>query len=197
MTDTQIPSVTIGVEWVTVAEDGKPAVCHDKGIKRSKNLAKLLKGPQIYRWVLRDSGGKELASYIGETGNFRSRLAGYQNGHKKPNDTINFLRNHFHVTCSEGGRVELQFLHFQPFLLNGVLIESTKLTSPEIRKFLENVAIITAKGSGLRLLNRDKDVNVKVLERAIRSLPPEEQRPFVEKLLREAEAKKSPSELKH
>lgn len=114
--------IKIDLDWVRVSDGTKAADCHTKGHKLSNRVRAQFKGPRVYRWVIYDTQKQIMALYIGETGKFEQRLALYRNGHKKPKDTVNYIRNCFEQASANGQMIELQLLVFDPFTINGARV---------------------------------------------------------------------------
>jgi hypothetical protein len=117
----------------------------------------IINGPRVYRWAYKSKVGEIEAVYIGQSEAFHSRIAGYRTPTKtNPNDTDVIVSNEFAKCEKEEGSVELQFLEFAPFEINGQRIENSlgSLGNHEIRLLLECIALVTARSEKPKLLNR-------------------------------------------
>lgn len=174
-------SFQIPLNWRSVFVERESFPWHRK-IQRSAKYRELIRGPQVYRWVLKNNLGATEAVYIGQSEAFHSRIAGYRTPTKtNPNDTDVILNNAFSDTERNGGSVELQFLEICPFVINGQLIESKSLANQEIRLLLESLAILTAKAEGQKLLNRlSKNANEKAIIKVLDGIPKHKRLPLLE-----------------
>ena len=148
------PTLNINLCWETVPEGDVPAQFHK--YPYSTNAAPVPAGPQIYRWVLRNSSGSIRSVYIGQSREMKERLSGYRNGIPSvPKDQLNRIRHKFVEIENSGGSVELQLLRFEPFRLNDVEFSKKRLAFAPARHMLENLLLCQARTQGVELLNKD------------------------------------------
>jgi len=100
-----------------------------------------LSGPQVYRFLFIDVAGK-MRAYIGETKDFKCRLADYQ---KKGHATERNLRAQF----GAGGLKE----HFR---LEFLVVDQSSLDDVHARRQHEAGAISEAKRTGIRTINSNR-----------------------------------------
>lgn len=162
-----LPTLNIDFNWETVSENGAPARFHKRPFSEVANVTPVPFGPQIYRWILANSSGKDSKVYIGQSKNMKARLEGYRNGMpSRAKDQLNRIRERFEDTEAAGGTIELQLLRFARFSLNGIDISQESLSYAPLRHILENLAIFQAHREGMVLLNRNCEegwTNVKLV----------------------------------
>lgn len=150
-TVTGIPSIKIPFHWKQVLEKEGYFPWHRVVPKKP---AKHIRGPQVYRWVLRK--GDEISSvYIGQSEQFEKRLGDY----RRPNHYDSALQAAMRECEEGGGRVELDFLDLGSgsFRINGKLISHASLSNHDVRMMMESIAIMTAGVEGITLLNHVRD----------------------------------------
>jgi hypothetical protein len=115
----------------------------------------LIFGPKVYRWLLISSTGEQESVYIGESVMFENRLNKHRLRFREQNVSSSLARAM--ADCERrGGIVELQFLDLgvDGFLLNCQPINAKSLNDHEVRLMMENISIIMAKATNLRLINK-------------------------------------------
>jgi hypothetical protein len=124
-----------------------------------------LEGAHVYQWVFRGADGHLEQCYIGQSGNFEGRLPDYRSEIPAKNSTEAFVQEEMRQCEKRGGTVDLEFLELEtPLCINGKLINKYSLGDREVRLMMENIAIVTAKANGVKLLNRlgDNTYDVKI-----------------------------------
>lgn len=151
--DIQIPHLL----WkpVSLTLKGKPFQWHLQRPPRVRARDQI-DGPKVYRWTMANSSGEIYCSYIGETQDFRQRLAEYRtNGATRQHAAV---KEAMRQCVHDGGTVELWFLDLGTFSLriNGELLPKRTLADHDVRLMMENFAILTARVQGMKLLNHDR-----------------------------------------
>lgn len=148
-------AVTIPLRWVPVVlSNGKRFNWH-----RERALAdadrRRLDGARVYRWILRDVDGKIERVYIGESGAFEERITQYRSDCPADGTTEATLRAEMNNCEVNHGSVDLEFLSLEtPISINGKMVNNYALGERNVRLMMENIAIVTAKAQGLKLVNR-------------------------------------------
>ena len=167
-----ILAIDIPLEWTSVTVKGENFPRH-QGKIRSRRAKDKIKGPQIYRWVLRKRSGEISAVYIGQTEDFEIRLRAYREGKSGCDGSV--VQSAMKECDEDGGSVELQFLDLVKgaFRMNGTPINRASLGEPDVRLMMESIAIVAARADGVRLLNQVREnAYMKILLRAAAILGP-------------------------
>jgi hypothetical protein len=187
-----VESFNILLNWRTVLIEEAVYPWHKKPQKYLK-YRELINGPRVYRWAFKNSSGEIEAVYIGESEKFENRLAGYRRPTSStPNRTDAILNGEFANCEKREGTVELQFLEFVPFEINGQRIEAQihSFAKHEIRLLLECIAIVTAKSEKPKLLNRlSEDAGIKAVRHILKTVSPEQQVKLIESGLKYLKSK--------
>lgn len=111
-------------------------------------------GPRVYRWTLHDSTGEVSGAYIGETDDFERRLSAYRISTLRKRET--HVRAAFRKCENSGGKVELQFLAFEPnlFRINGTGSAIPILSDHGARLMMEGIALVVASAGKTKVLNK-------------------------------------------
>ena len=109
--------------------------------------------PAVYRWnVFQSAPGDLKMAYVGEAEILTRRI--YHYSHPGPSQQTNLrLKAYFERQISEGHRVLLEVLDFEPFTLNGLVVSPADLTDKLVRRFVESLAGLWTKQDGFTLLN--------------------------------------------
>ena len=170
--------------WETVSASNCVEWPFSKTGRIDEQLRRAVAGPRVYRFRYSDSAGRPVC-YIGESEKFERRFGDYLRTFKrvlssKPtkDSTLEELedackRNHTNAEVRVSAAilnanlgdalVELQFLSFDEFVMNGALIALDMLSDPFKRRAVENLAILDSESSGIRVINRGRDVTMKRL----------------------------------
>jgi hypothetical protein len=159
------PNLLVPLRWEPVVLcNGSRFDWHRKRVRAARDRERL-EGAHVYRWVFRGADGHLEQCYIGESGNFEQRLPDYRSEIPAKGSTEAMVQHEIDLCEERGGSVDLEFLDFKtPLRLNGRLINNYSLGHREVRLMIENIAIITAKEEGVKLLNRlgDNTYDVKI-----------------------------------
>jgi hypothetical protein len=158
----------------------------DKGVYNE--LRKAVSGPQVYRFCFNGTAGTRRC-YVGESEQFEHRLSQYVGTLTKlrskqwvddftPADmerACKELQNDSKVRIGaaiqnaelDGDRIDLQVIDFDEFYFNEVSISLEGLSSPFLRRMIENLAILTSETSGFHMLNNGRDVHAKWLSQRL------------------------------
>jgi hypothetical protein len=120
----------------------------------------------VYRWVFRGADGRPEKFYIGQSGKFEHRLPNYRSEKPAAGSTEERLRHEMSLCEERGGRIDLEFLDLStPLRINGKPISNYSLGESYVRVMMENIAIVTARKDGVKLINRlgDHTNEVKIL----------------------------------
>ena len=145
----------IPLRWKTMSfsEERRPDL-HRRRL-RSVHDREKIEGAQVYRWLFRNADSQIEKVYIGESSSFSGRLSAYRSAGKRENTTEQLLRELIRGCEAAGGSVDLELLALQsPFKINGVVVNTYALGNMEVRRMLENLAIMSAKANGLKVVNR-------------------------------------------
>ena len=147
--------VTIPLRWEPVVlSNGKRFNWHKERAPADADRRRL-DGARVYRWILRDADGKIDRLYIGESGAFNERITQYRSDCPADGSTEAALRTEMNNCEANGGSVDLEFLSLEaPIHVNGKIINNYTLGEHNVRLMMENIAIVTAKVQGLKLVNR-------------------------------------------
>jgi hypothetical protein len=177
---TSVNSFTIPLNWQPVLIDDNAFPWHRKSPRYLKNRARI-NGSQVYRWVFRGKNHEVEAVYIGQSEVFQKRISYYRGLAKKKDSEF--------AKCEEqGGVIELEFLHFDKFEVNGKRIDDNRrsLGDHDVRLLLECIAIVTAKLEKPRVLNRllenaDKKQLRHLMKKMLHMLSPKRQQEVIDK----------------
>ena len=166
--------------WRTVTDSDSSNWPFGVRIRLSKDLCKLFAGPRVYRFAFRENDEFKMAqAYVGEAENFRERYYGYRSVTSASTpaswtrhtleEAFRSLRRNPNVRVRSailnwmagGHRVELQFLEFESFRLNRVLVTQDRLSNPFVRRLVENVAVLETEKDGYRIMNSGRDIQSK------------------------------------
>jgi hypothetical protein len=174
-------SVEIPLIWRSVSVKEEVFPWH-RPLQKLANHRDLIRGPRVYRWLLRNAKKEIESVYIGQSEAFHSRIAGYRAPTKSnPNDTDVILNCAFRDIEGRGGSVELQFLEIHSFTINGQVIDMGALGNQEVRLLLESLAIMTARKDGQKLLNRlPKNAHEKAVLEVLNQIPKAKRIPLLE-----------------
>ena len=178
---TGTPPISIALNWLPVLIDGKPFPWHRESPKDPGR--ELIWASRVYRWVFKDKSGEIKKAYIGQSGAFHDRIAGYRSIAKGSPTSGNDHLDDFKTWEDGGGIVELQFLDFSEFEINGQRINAKYLSDQEPRLFLENLAILSAKSEKITLFNKiPENVYLREMVAILAGLPTKEQKRLIELL---------------
>jgi len=141
------------------------------------------RGPQIYRFLFHD--GASPSCYIGQSERVEDRARAYHRELRSLRNPVpstqpiadrleqafkdlnSFSETRVGAAIQNAERdrikIELQLLDFSDFAFNKVSISKSSLTNPFHRNVMENLAILDAEVSDIRVLNRGRDTEAKAL----------------------------------
>ncbi len=139
----------------------------DVGYAFPSSISRFLKEnytvPSVYRWRIH---GPQLAGsepiYVGETENVAQRLQRVLTPASKGGETNRRLRAIFQKAVDEGSRVFLDVIDFDPFELNGLIIQQADLGDGFIRRAIENLVLCIERNEKHPILNKFVDPVEKV-----------------------------------
>jgi hypothetical protein len=169
-----VPNIRVKISWRTVTASDQPDWLFRNHRQITPSLSARIRGPQIYRFLFNVE--QTPSCYIGESGGFEARLRAYRRKLKELRSsessiaptleqlgkTVKELKSHSTTRVGaliqnaeqDGSKVELQLIDFAEFSFNGTEISPSSLSDPFRRKAMENLAIVVAESSPLRVLNR-------------------------------------------
>ena len=178
--------IRVKICWRTVTSSDQPDWLFRDQKRISRSLRERIKGPQIYRFLLNVE--QTPSCYIGQSGHFEDRVGDYRRELKvlRSNPSIAFtlerlgekakkLNSHsttrvgalIQLAEQEGSKAELQLIDFPEFSFNRTEIALSSLSDPFRRLAVENLAILDAESSPLRVLNRGINEDAKFLTRKL------------------------------
>ena len=120
----------------------------------SREMKKRYDGPAVYRWMVCTPNDRIYAYYVGETNNLAERIQQYISPGKQQRTNLR-LKAYFDEATSQGKRVVVQKLVFEPSQLNHVTFSTERLTHTHLRRTLENLTLAWLDiENGPVLLNR-------------------------------------------
>jgi len=154
----------VPVQWERVSDSKSsdwPFLATSKRI--AVGLSHVIRGPQIYRFTFCNPEGRLCGVYIGEAGCFLERHRHYKPKQEHEEfDWKRFKRGRVSLKIQGWqGLVVLQRLVVREFRLSGVVINQGSISSPFVRKLLENFAVCQAESEGVHVLNRGRDQEIK------------------------------------
>jgi hypothetical protein len=140
----------------------------------SPEMKKEYCGPAVYRWMVSTPNDRIYAYYVGETTSLAGRIQQYVCPGKQQATNLR-LKAYFDQAVSQGKRVEVQRLVFEPFQLNHITFSMERLTQTHIRRILENLTLAwldIENGPVVlnRILEQDKARSKKNLDSALTAL---------------------------
>ena len=179
--------IRVKICWHTVTSSDQPDWLFRDQRRISQSLRERIKGPQIYRFFFNVE--QTPSCYIGQSGHFEDRVGDYRRELKvlRSKPSIAFTRERLEEAAKkqnsyspirvgaliqlaeqEGSKVELQLIDFPEFSFNRTEIALSSLSYPFRRLAMENLAILDAESSPLRVLNRGTNEDAKFLARKLR-----------------------------
>ena len=110
--------------------------------------------PAIYRWnIFRKEPEDEKIIYIGEAQELcPQRINGYLN--PGPSQRTNKrIREEFQSYLEKGFKIKLEILRFVEIKISDFIITYNDLSDKHVRRFIEELMIVTHKQKGFKLLN--------------------------------------------
>lgn len=123
----------------------------------------------VYCW--RVQGQTASVVYVGEAENLAQRLGEYIRPGRR-GTTHKRIHDRLIGQVGAGAGVTLEALSFEPFTLAGVDISENNLSSPFVRRFLENLAILAEQEIGNIVLNEGKDLTDKQIRKLATQVHP-------------------------
>jgi hypothetical protein len=150
-----LTNLVVPLHWkAVVLRDGSRFDWHRKAARAPEDREQL-EGARVYRWVFRGADGRPKQFYIGESGKFEKRLLNYRSRSLAEDSTEALLQDEISRCEEQGGTVDLEFLDLEtPLSLNGKLISKYSLGELDVRVMMENIAIVTTRTEGAKLINR-------------------------------------------
>lgn len=148
-------SIEIPLYWMPVLVKGHHFPWH-KNLPKTTQARDMISGPKVYRWVLRTKTGRVESIYIGQSEKFQERISAYRTGNQKALGSDKAVLANLGHCEDSGGAVELQFLDVDmgSFRIYGKLVNNSSLGDHDIRLMMESIAIVAARASNLKVLNR-------------------------------------------
>lgn len=168
-----VPNTRVKISWRTVTASDQPDWLFRNHRQITPSLSARIRGPQIYRFLFNVE--QTPSCYIGESGRFEARLRAYRGKLKDLRSSepsiaptpeqlgkiVKELKSYSTTRVGaliqnaerDGSKVELQLIDFPEFSFNGTEISLSLLSYPFRRKAMENLAIVDAESSPLRVLN--------------------------------------------
>lgn len=179
-------SIRIKFWWETVTDFSKSDWPFSPDAMLSKALRQKIAGPRIYRFYFGDE--EKPRCYIAESEKFEVRCSKYirvlfRMRQRETSDTTledllsalkrsnsdSCVRIAAHIINSELNKrpMELQLFQFEEFNFNKAVLSDENLTNPFVRRAIENLAVLDADTSGIRVLNRGRNIEAKKLQRLL------------------------------
>jgi hypothetical protein len=188
MSFTLTKGIHVNFKWRTITGSNQEDWPFRQGKQISPSLLAQIIGAKVYRFYFH-AGVGTVACYIGESERFERRVREYiralslmrlsgslaDSTVERLENAIKNLHRHSKVRVAagivnaeiDGTMVELQLIDFEEFGFNRVVISPNTLSDPFHRKVIENLAILDASSSGIRLLNRGRDAAAKSFSRLL------------------------------
>lgn len=141
----------VNYEWETVM------IKHNKPYFFPASISKFMKehykGPEIYRWVVKNYD-KINSVYIGEAEILcPRRIQGYLK--PGPSQMTNIRMNKLlHKFMNDGMKIGLERLNFSDFSIENKIITRDDLANKSLRLILENFMILNHENQGIKILNK-------------------------------------------